>query len=226
MAKRVRRRRVLKSSDLRGVVAGSVASFKRVKDYLSYDPRGNNVLHAYLVKTSRQLRKLPDSEFGDLVSEADKQIWRCASRFVERMDRGEKGKIKFKVYYYQRLKQCMTDRVNATIRPTDLINTHASSLSKMTDEDGYDPPSSNGHVDQVISVDVARILDSLGKREQLIARRLQEGWTVNKIKRELIGRMSERKGRDESEIKKMVNKSIRQALKALQGALDGVWADV
>ena len=163
--------------DLQDVLDGRPSSFYKVKKFVSYDDDGGNILNAYLKKTERQLKRLPDSEFGDLMSEADKQIWRCCGWFMRYKKAGKPSKIRFKVYYYQRLKQCFIDRVRATQKPADLVNTTAASLSQLYDDVGFDPPV-NGPIaksDVVARIDIQNRVDELGRTEQIIVSKLDNG---------------------------------------------------
>lgn len=211
-------------SDLQGVVDGDVRSFRKVLAYISYDEQGRNVLEGYLRKTERQLNRLPDSEYGDLLSEAEKQIWRCAGRFLARKRSGQKGKIAFRIYYYQRLKQCFTDRVRATQKTSDVHNTSAASIDSMMEDAGFVVPT-NDIGDIPVKIDIQSRVVELGSHERKIVRKLEEGWTTTQIKRDLIDRLvSKKPGRNYDDVAKLVRARVDQSLAVIRSALEDVWA--
>ena len=216
-------KRTIRWSDLQGVIDGCPMAFQRVLDYISYDDEGRNVLDGYLRKTERQLRRLPDSEYGDLLSEAHKQVWRCAGRFLTRKRSGQKGKIAFRIYYYQRLRQCFTDRVRATQKASDIHNTHAASMDAMVEDVGFEV-STVDRGDVPAKIDIESRLEELDRQELKIVRKLQQGWTVTQIKRELIERLLGRKpGRNYDDVAKIVRSRVDQSLAVIRSVLEDVW---
>jgi|ETNvirnome_6_100_1030635.scaffolds.fasta_scaffold02518_8 hypothetical protein len=226
MAKRSKsvKKQKIRWSDLQGVLDGCPRAFKTTLNYLSYDEKGRNVLEGYLRRTERQLKRLPDSEYGDLVSEAHKQVWRCAGRYLARKATGEKSTIAFRVYYYQRLKQCFTDRVRATQKKSDVHNTHALSADALMEDSGFDLPGSSVGGDVPARIDINLRIQTLGKHERTIVKKLDDGWTPTQIKRELIDRLvSKKPGRNYDDVAKLVRTRVDQSLAVIRSVLEDVW---
>lgn len=224
---KTRAERAIRWSDLQSLVKdGDPRAFKKILAYLSYDEQGRNVLEGYLRKTERQLKKLPDSEYGDLLSEAHKQIWRCATRFLVRKESGQKGKIAFRIYYYQRLRQCFTDRVRATQKASDILNTHAASMNAMVEDVGFEVPTFDVG-DVPAAIDIKHRVAGLDRKDRKIVRKLEEGWTITQIKRQLIDNLIDRKpGRNYDEVAKLVRTRVDQSLAVIRSALEDVWMAV
>ena len=220
MAKR--RRRKFETTEfswelLEGTFEGDKRSFNLLKRHLRYDEKGNDVLTAYLNKESQRLKRLPDSEFGDLMAEADKQIWRCSEAFLTYRAVGKKQKLRFKVYFYQRLKQCMMDRRKKTVSGKDLGNTQAYSLNEMMEETGFDAKDNSINQNPEVTAAVRKRLDSLDKRERLVANRIMEGWTLADIKRDLQERLlNSKQGRNPDKIRKFVDRTIRNSMEMMK----------